>query len=493
MHFSVNKLVFVVACVGLLGGGPVAAEPAPDDVPSQRLMIYGPGVDDVARLEAEKLRLRMDRRGLAPYQAMAIADTLAVVQDDTLRAYGDILVHECQQEPTPPDVVLEVIDQGLDLFMGLDYEAALAAFEVAEARLPCLTGYLPEGKLSDLYFFEGLAAFYVRGSQDARACFARALAAEPSRPWDDRFPPAPQQIFLDAGKEILHTPPRQVLMRDPTGLAGDLRIDSARELASDVESRSLCPGVHLLQWQLADGGVRTLQVELVPGGQLVLLTGAGFLAAVLDGGRDDGLGRVVAPFLGQLADEQGADEIVIVRVDEAPQVSLFDPVEQDFEITERERFKSNTEAERQRWGPRGGISLGVGFLTLVDPSDNWDFQYVVMTLHGEFRLIGGLYVDIAGNLGVRRGEVDRDSLMVAPSSRMGIKYALKLRHVRPYLGVAGQTNMFGPQDVALGGGALVGMALEFPKNPALRMGVEVFGGKVRNWTIQIVGQVGVYY
>ena len=492
MHISVSRWAPMVAAAGLLWGGQAGAELRPAEPPSNRLMIYGPGVDDTARQEAEKLRLRMDRRGEQPQGAMAAAEALGIAQDEALRAYGDILIQECQAEPTPPDVVLESVDRGMDQFMGLDYEAALLAFEEAEARLPCLTGYLPEGKLSDLYFFEGLAAFYTKGPQDAHRSFARALAAEPSRPWDDRFPPAPQQVFLDAGKEILHTPPRQALFLDPDGQVRDLRIDSARGTLS-AQSRALSPGVHLLQWQMADGGVRTLQVELVPGGQLVLLTGAGFLAAVLDGGRDGGLGRVIAPHLVQLAEEQGADEVVIVRVDESPQVSLFDPVEEGFEITERERFQSNEEAQRLRWGPRGGISLGVGFLTIVEPSDAWDFQYLVLTLSAEFRLIGGLYVDIGGNFVIRRGDAPRDSLMVAPSSRMGLKYAFKLRHVRPFVGIAGQTNMFGREDVALGGGALLGMALEFPRNPALRMGVEVFGGKVRNWTLQVVGQIGVYY
>ena len=463
---------------------------AADEAEPQLLMLYGPGSDVGTGVLAEKLRRRMDPRGPSPQRTKPIRE--AVDLPDLLRPYGDFLVHECVGDPAPPDAVLEQIEAGMREFQTLEYAPAVAAFERAEAMLPCLTGYLPEGTISDLYFFHGIAAFYVVDKGEARRQFARALSAEPSRPWDDRFAPPPQQAFLDAGKEILHTPPRPLTVLDPGGLALDLRIDSAEWVGYPETPRELVPGVHLIQWCLASGDVRSLQVEVVPGGQLVLLTGQGLVEAVLDGGRDADLGRVIAPTLQQYAIEQEADQLIIVRVGEPAQMTLFDPHAGTFERTERERFQSSVEEQRARWGPRGGMSLGIGFSTISSPGDKWDFQYIAFSGSAEFRVLAGIYLDVEAAVRLRRGEVDRDSLVVLPSTRIGVKYAIKLGNMRPYLGFAGQTMVFG-DTTSLGGGVLLGMAIDSPQIPALRLGIDVFGGRVGNWVLQVVGQIGFYY
>ncbi len=464
-----------------------------EEAPSSRLMLYGPGTDDTARLVAETLLVRMDRLAALPEQTLAAAQAVPPMPPGGMLIGGDVLVQRCAGEPVAADAWLEVVDRGRSLFTDLEYEAALEAFREAEDLLPCLVGLLPAGSLSDLYFTSGLAAFYVEGPAEAREAFAHALSADPTRPWDDRYPPAPQQVFLDAGKEVLHAPPRPLVVLDPGGAIQHLRVDGADRDPAGVGVAELAPGTHLAQWALADGAVHSALVEIVPGGQLVLLTREGYLDAVLDGGRDAALGRVVAPRLTQLAVDHGADRLVIVRTGDGAQVSLFDPARQTFEITERERFRNSVEEQRRRWGPRGGLSLGGGFLTIIAPGDDWDFQYGALTVNGEFRIIAGLYVDIAATVGLRRGEIERDSIVVLPSSRMGVKYAPVLRSLRPFFGIAGQTTVYGRDDVALGGGLLAGMALEFPRNPSLRMGFEIFGGRIRNWTLQVVGHVGVAY
>jgi len=481
--------------LGLAALALVAVPAAADDPRYERtrLMLFGPGSDDETRDAAQKLRRRMDLRGAVPRQVEAVATALPVVTDESLQAYGDILASECAGEPVPADVVLEAIDRGMRQFDGLEYSAAIEAFVEAEEALPCLSGFLPQGRISDLYFFHGVASFYAEGPGVARILFARSLAAMPSRPWDDRFPPPPQQVFLDAGASILHTPPREVLASDPTGAVQEIRVDSVGWDGYPSRPFEVSAGSHLVQWRSTTGEVRSLQVEVVPGGQLVLLTGAGYQQAVLDGGRDAELGQVVAPALRRLAFDRGVEEVVVVRVGERPLVTLFDPASGSFEPTQKERFASSFEEQRQRWGPRGGISLGIGFYTIVAPGDEWDFQYLSLVTGGEFRILAGLYLDVNLHLGFRRGEVNRYSVITLPSSRIGIKYALSVRSMRPYLGLAGQTSVYGSEDVALGGGAIAGVALEFPENPALRLGVDLFAGRVRNWCLQVTGQIGVYY
>jgi len=476
----------------ILALSPCTALAADGDGPV-RLMIVGPRGDESSLEEADRLLRRMDPTGEHPGETLAAADVLPGIADPALRPYGDILVTRCSAGPATPDTVLEAMERGMGWVAAIEYEQAILAFEEAEARLPCLTGFLPEGKISDLYFFHGLASFYVEGEQQARRLFARSLSAQPSRPWDDRFPPPPQQVFLDAGKDVLHVPPRPVVVRDPAGVVTELRIDAEAWTGLPDEPRTLVPGTHLLQWHGMEGELQSLQLELVPGGQLVLLTGAGFLEAVLDGGRDPALARVVAPALGQLAADRGVEEVVIVRTGEEPQVSLFDPGRGTFEPTRKERFLSTWEEQRQRWGPRGGLSLGVGFTSVIAPRDDWDFQYLTLMAAAEFRVIAGLYLDVAVNMGLRRGEMNRDSIVALPSSRIGVRYAFQLAPVRPFLGVAGQTNMYSRDDVVLGGGALFGVALELKRTRALRLAVEGFVGRIRNWCIQGTVQVGVYY
>jgi hypothetical protein len=480
-------LLVAVACAA-----PSPALAADDDEPL-RLMLVGPRADEEARDEALRLLHRMDPAGPSPADVLAAADALPVTADPGLQVYGDILVTRCAGLPTYPDGVLEALERGMGEVAAIEYEAAIASFEQAEAQLPCLSGYLPEGRLSDLYFFHGLASFYVEGEARARRLFARALSAQPSRPWDDRFPPPPQQVFLDAGKDVLHVPPRPIRAADPAGVVAELRIDAEVWSGFPDVPRTLVPGTHLLQWRGIDGRLQSQQLELVPGGQLVLLTGAGYLAAVLDGGRDPALAEVVAPALGQVAVDHGAGQLVIVRNGDQPQISLYDPADGSFEPTRKERFLSSFEEQRQRWGPRGALSLGMGFATAIAPRDEWDFQYLALTAQAEFRVIAGIYLDVALNIGLRRGEVNRDSIVALPSSRIGVRYSLQLSPVRPFLGVAGQTVMYGRDDVVLGGGALFGVALELPRARALRLAVEGFVGRIRNWTLQATVQVGVYY
>jgi len=200
----------------------------------------------------------------------------------------------------------------------------------------------------------------------------------------------------------------------------------------------------------------------------------------------------VAP-LQRLAADKGADDLVIVRVEEPQQVTLFLPADGRFEQTQKERFASSFEEQRARWGPRGGASLGMGISSIISPRDDWDFQYYTVQASAEFRIVAGVYMDVAAALRVRRGQEDRETLVLAPSTRIGLKYALKIRSARPFLGLAGQTMVYGQDDVSLGVGALGGVAFEFPRKPSLRVGVEVFAGRVRNWVLQVTGQVGFYY
>jgi len=459
-----------------------------------RVALYGPGSNDAARSAAEKLRRFMDRGGVEPRDWLDAARALGVGADDPLRAYGDIVVHACHGPPATAAEVRELFEGGMQLLDSLEYEEAIGAFERTEERLPCLGSFLDAGTIGDLYFFHGLAAFSVREEGDeAKEQFANALSARPSRPWDDRYSSAAQQAFLHAGQQVLHAPPHPIRLRDPAGIIQEIRIDGEVWEGMADGTRDLVPGLHLLQWRTETGEVQTMQVEVVAGGRLVLLTGAGFVDAVLDGGRDPDLARAVTPALRQLAFEQGAEELVIVRVLPPQQVALFDPGEGSFELSERERFRHGYDEQRARWGPRGGISIGLGATSIVSPHDDWDFQYTTVMLTGEFQTVAGLYLDVAASLSLRRGEVNRETVVLLPATRIGLKYALKVKNLRPFLGIASPTVMYGKGNVSMGFGALLGLAVEFPKYPALRIGIELFGGRAHNWCMQITGQVGFYY
>ncbi len=482
MRRYLTVLVLVATAATCLGGTAAAGE---------RVLLFGPGVDEETLDRAERLWRRMAPGGEDFDQRLALAEAVTLPAGPVV--YGDVLLHECAGTSIAPDHALEMIEQGMGDFRALEYAAAIASFERAEAMLPCLAGFLPAGKVSDLYFFHGLAAFYDQDEAAARSLFARSLSSEPSRPWDDRYPPKPQQAFLDAGKAILHIPPRPMRVADPAGEIQTIQVDSREWVGFPDVPLDLTPGWHLVQWKLASGDVQGVQVEVVPSGQVVLASRAGFLDAVLDGGRDMELGRVTVAPLQRLAADKGADELVIVRVDDPQQVTLFDPGEGRFEQTQKERFASNFEEQRARWGPRGGASIGMGLSSIVSPRDDWDFQYYTVQVVAEFRILAGVYMDVAAALRTRRGQEDRTAVVLAPSTRIGLKYALKIKSTRPYLGVAGLTMVYGQDDVSLGVGGLAGVAFEFPRHPAVRIGVEVFGGRVRNWVMQITGQVGFYY
>jgi len=459
-----------------------------------RLALFGPGSNDAARTAAEKLRRFMDRGGVEPQEWLAAAEALDVGADDPLRAYGDIVVRTCHGETASAQDVRASLEHGLGLLDSLEYEAAIESFERAEGYLPCLGDFIGPTTVADLYFFHGLAAFSVlEDDEEARERFANALSAEPSRPWDDRYSGAAQQAYLHAGQQVLHAPPHPIRFRDPAGTIQEIRIDGEVWEGLGDATRDLVPGLHLLQWRTETGALHTLQLEVVAGGRLVLLTGAGFVDAVLDGGRDPDLARAVTPALRQLAFQRGAEQVVIVRTLPPQQVALFDPADGSFELSERERFRHGYGEQRARWGPRGGISLGLGATSIVSPQDDWDFQYSTILLVGEFQTVAGLYLDVAASLAIRRGEYNRESVVLLPATRIGLKYAFKLRNLRPFLGIASPTVMYGKGNVAMGLGALLGLAVEFPKYPALRIGIELFGGRAHNWCMVVTGQVGFYY
>lgn len=459
-----------------------------------RVGVFGPGSSESSRISAVKLRRYMDRGGPEPTEWLAAAQALDVGPDAPLRAYGDIVVSACHAGNVSAQDVHELFEQGMELFDSLEYEAAIEAFERAEELLPCLSGFLVSPSVSDLYFFHGLAAFSVLEADDeAREQFANALSAQPSRVWDDRYSGAAQQAFLHAGQQVLHAPAHPIRLRDPAGTVQEVRIDGEVWEGLGDATRELVAGLHLLQWRTGTGEVRTLQLEVVAGGRLVLLTGSGFVDAVLDGGRDPDLARAVTPALRQLAFQRGAEKLVIVRTLLFPQVATFDPADGSFELSERERFRHGFDEQRARWGPRGGLSLAMGATSIVSPHDDWDFQYTTVMLVGEFWTVAGLYLDVAASLSIRRGEVNRQSVVLLPATRIGLKYAFKLGNLRPFIGVASPTMMYGKGNVSMGLGALAGLAVEFPKYPALRIGVEAFVGRAHNWCMVFTGQVGFYY
>ena len=483
-------LILPVALVLIVQARPAAA----DTEEPVRIALFGPGSNDSSRINAAKLRRYMERGGTDPQEWLAASQALDVGTDDPLRAYGDIVVSVCNGEAATAQDVRAAFEQGMELFDSLEYEAAIEAFERAEELLPCLNGFLGTPSVADLYFFHGLAAFSVLETDDeAREQFANALSAQPALPWDDRYSSAAQQAFLHAGQQVLHAPAHPIRLRDPAGTVQEIRIDGEVWEGLGDATRDLVAGLHLVQWRTETGEVHTLQVEVVAGGRLVLLTGAGFVHAVLDGGRDPDLARAVTPALRQLAFQRGAQEVVIVRTLLFPQVALFDPADGSFELSERERFRHGFDQQRARWGPRGGISLGMGATSIVSPSDDWDFQYTAVMLVGEFWTVAGLYLDVAASLSIRRGEVNRESVVLLPATRIGLKYAFKIGNLRPFIGVASPTMMYGKGNVSMGLGALVGLAVEFPKYPALRIGVEAFVGRAHNWCMLFTGQVGFYY
>jgi len=195
------------------------------------------------------------------------------------------------------DALLAAAVDGLD---SLEYAGSLRAATEARDLLPCVGDVVPTESLYQLYFTEGLAAFYNDDATSAAAAFRAAAAVDSTRPWNDDYAPEPQGVFLAALQGVLKTPGAPL---DVDATLENAHIDGRP--ASGV-LRGLPAGPHLVQTGAA-GALRGVVVH-VPGGEdVVPLMGPEGLEVRLAGGE-----AAVAPVLAAAARTNGWAESILV-------------------------------------------------------------------------------------------------------------------------------------------------------------------------------------
>ncbi len=176
----------------------------------------------------------------------------------------------------------------------MEYGAAIRALDGVVTSLPCGGGDASAEQLFEAWFLRGIAAFNDGDTEAAKESFARATTLDPSRKWDEAFPPTPKPVYLEALQETLSHPP--VIVQ----VGADGVVIDGKPVARGA-SASLRPGEHVLT---QDGAVFTLQIG--SGGAATVTTAGAVADGVLSGS------ELGAAWLAQASARRGWDEVLVV-------------------------------------------------------------------------------------------------------------------------------------------------------------------------------------
>ncbi len=254
-------------------------------------LVLGPGVNPDAAGTLARPELGDDEFEVAGALAEltgASPDALAVVGAGTRRC-------EATSSETIERVLLTVkpaIDE-------MRYGPALRELEAFTDALPCGAERATRDQLYDAYFLMGYA-HYVEGQQDlAVRDFANAAAFDPTRKWNDRYPPTAKETFLSALQRVFEAEP----------LPLRIDVDGAVVDGEKVETGSkirLAPGGHIVR---VAGETLLLQVPFAAdrADETAILTTARQLVVGLSLGEPE-----YAPWLADLAAANSWDEVLVV-------------------------------------------------------------------------------------------------------------------------------------------------------------------------------------
>lgn len=182
----------------------------------------------------------------------------------------------------------------------MEYKQAIKSVDRIASTLPCGGGSASQVELFQVWFLRGIAAFNDGDESTARAAFSKAAMIDPSRKWDEAFPPTPKPLYLEALQEVLSERPVAL-----TVTAEGVALDGAPLTPGETITAQV--GEHVLT---QGGQVFTLLLDEA-GGEVILTTPREVASAIVS--RDD-LGMA---WLTRVTQERGWSEVLIVTGGEA--------------------------------------------------------------------------------------------------------------------------------------------------------------------------------
>jgi len=267
----------------------------------------------------------------------------------------------CPGAPMNAASFVEQIDGALQHVLYVRVDEATGALDRIESLLPCINEVLPREELGRIGYLKGVVLALGDRDAEAREAFRRALVVFPELDWDPRFPPAPEQLFVQA---------IQLALRSPSaGFAVGSRLDRDAALWLNGErvppgggTSSLAEGRHLLQWEAADGGFHT-RVIAVRADRDVTVSGRHDVlqAAVTGHGTPAILDRATRA-LEELAALEGDQGLYLAQLGDVDLLHRFD--EGGWHLTDHGTVARRLQLKRRADAGRGVLVAG-GILTAV--------------------------------------------------------------------------------------------------------------------------------
>lgn len=141
------------------------------------------------------------------------------------------------ETPAPRPLRGEML-QVRNAMLDMEYGNVRGIIDEIAGRIACYAGDAEPDDLYQLFFLQGLAAFFENDTNAARRAFVQAAALDPAREWPSEYPPTAQNVYLDALRDAVASAPAALVNEAP----GPIRLNGA----PDDGSPELLAGGHLL-------------------------------------------------------------------------------------------------------------------------------------------------------------------------------------------------------------------------------------------------------
>ncbi len=457
------------------------------------ILIYGPedaSSDDLEQANA-LLAATVEPEAL-PGSSIHVLD-LPFSSADPVWIAGDSRVVPCADPAFESEDIPGLVSQAVDHIDALDYEAAKRLTDQAITALPCAPGAVDRAALIDVYYFRGIAAYHLGDRDGARQNFQYALAIDREKTWDTNYPPEPQQVFLLAKEDAIGLD-RVVLGID---LAGDkiqeFNFDGTSHDPAERHELSVIPGMHLVQY--ASGGTAYSRlVEVRQGGPAALVTRQGLTAAVIRGPTSSGMLPAARSSLRALVQGRNLKRayVVVVGDDDSGRIYLYDETYTTLAESATVAGETGDGGGTGAVGPGatggspGGLTLGIAGYALAHGS-----SYAGFNLRGHIRLVNGLELDLGGGMNVTSYTDNEGRVgVVLPYARIGARYRIGEKRVRPYVGGAFLVSFYNDlrrdgdvvtDDARVAPGGVLLLGLDLHLTAKLALNVELPVGYSRNF------------